>query len=69
MSRRIDNDVTIDHASADEIARLLNEYASHQGIVARRSRSAAVRAACLQGGERAVQLSAMIVNRLYTWEA
>lgn len=67
MATRHSNDVTLSHADADRVSRLLAHLASQQYDHVRQTRSAPVRAACKATADEANHLAQFIVERLYTW--
>ena len=69
MAVRIDNDVTLTHAEADAISRLLQDYATAQRAQAKRTSSAVVRTACNTTAEQASALARALIERLWTWMA
>ncbi len=69
MSTRHDNDVTLPHADADRVSRLLSELATQEHAHARQTRSAPVRHQCKTTADEANRLARYIVERLYTWGA
>lgn len=69
MSTRHNNDVTLSHADADSVSRLLADLAAQEHDHARKTRSAPVRHQCKVTADEANRLARSIVERLYTWSA
>ncbi len=69
MATRHDNDVTLSHADADRVSRLLADLATREHDHARRTRSAPIRTACKATADDANRLARSIVDRLYTWSS
>ena len=67
VNRRIDLDVTLRHADAETVAKLLGEYASGQERHAKHTRSAPVRGICLRDAAEARRLATLITSNLWEW--
>lgn len=67
MARRENRDVTIPHATADAIARMLTDYATAQFEHARKTRSETVRYQCIKDGECARLAAEAVTEQLFEW--
>ncbi len=67
MSTRHDNTVTLSHADADRVSRLLADLATQEHAHAAKTRSAPVRHQCKTTADEANRLARLIIERLYTW--
>lgn len=69
MSKRLDCDVTLTHEEAQEVARILADYASNAATHARKTRVESVRASQLANAARARNLAQRITANLWVWQA
>jgi hypothetical protein len=69
MSVRTENPVTLSHEDAQNVAKMLGEFATQQAAQSQRSRSEAAQASYHANVRLARWIAARITERLYTWSA
>jgi len=67
MATRMDNEVTLPHSEACDIAKILSDYASAQFDHARKTHSNAIQYQCQRDGVKAREHATWITARLYSW--